>query len=155
MKKTILVILSFSLLYSKTNACSWSSEDGTFYNLFDQQLISDKSLVPFFLTYDETFYGNHSYDESQPIIPEIDYNIVEWKKYFDNQINENALNYLVYQSSSSDLSKIISTKSLKGINDNLKQQIYLTDKGLEALNYLIFAKNCLMLNLAEIIAISK
>lgn len=142
MKKTILVILSFSLLYSKINACSWSSEDGTFYNLFDQQLISDKSLLPFFLTYDETFYGNHSYDESQPIIPEIDYNIVEWKKYFDNQINENALNYLVYQSSSSDLSKIISTKSLKGINDNLMQQIYLTDKGLEALNYLIFAKKC-------------
>jgi hypothetical protein len=40
------------------------------------------------------------------------------------------------------LSKISISKSLKGINDTLKKQIYLTDKGIEAINYLLFAKKC-------------
>lgn len=142
MKKYILALLFLAVVFNKTNACSWSSEDGTFYNLFDQNLISDKSLQPFFLTYDETFYGNNSYDDAPNSTDEIDYNILEWKKYFDNQISETNLKYLVYQSSTADLSKIISTKSLKNINDTLKQQIYLTDKGIEALNYLLFAKKC-------------
>lgn len=143
MKKIIFIASVFTLFYStKVNACSWSSEDGSFYNLFDQQLISDKSLLPFFLTYDETFYSGNTYDEYATKTEEIDYNILEWKKYFDNQVNENDLKYLVYQSNINDLSKIISSKSLKGINDTLKQQIYLTDKGIEAINYLLFAKKC-------------
>lgn len=142
MKKYILVLLLTSILINKTNACSWSSEDGTFYNLFDQQLISDKSLQPFFLTYDYTFYGDNLYEEALPAAPVIDYNIVEWRKYFDNQLSESDLSFLVYKSSVSDLSGILSSKSLKNINDTLKKSIYLTEKGSEAINYLLFAKKC-------------
>jgi hypothetical protein len=143
MKKYILVFALIGILFTNNiSACSWSSEDASFYNLFDQQLISDKSLLPFFLTYDYTFYEENAYDETQEIQPTTDYNIAEWKKYFDNQINENTLNYLVYQSSINDLTKIVNSKSLKNINDSLKQNAYLTDKGIEALNYLIFAKKC-------------
>lgn len=148
MKKINIIVLLFAVFLSvKSNACSWYSEDATFYNLFDQQLISDKSLQPFFLTYDYTFYGEDTYTEDnyegrQPAIPVVDYNILEWRNYFDNQIAENKLSYLVYNSTTTDLQKIINSKSLKNINDTLKQNAYLTDKGIEAINYLIFAKKC-------------
>jgi hypothetical protein len=142
MKKIIIAIVLLSATYTKINACSWSSEDGSFYNLFNQQLISDKSLLPFFLTYDETFYNGNGLYDNATATQEIDYNILEWKKYFNNQLNEQELHYLVYQSSVADLSKISTSKSLKGINDTLKKQIYLTDKGIEAINYLLFAKKC-------------
>jgi hypothetical protein len=142
MKKIIIAIVLLSATYTKINACSWSSEDGSFYNLFNQQLISDKSLLPFFLTYDETFYSGNGLNDDATATQEIDYNILEWKKYFNNQLNEQELHYFVYQSSVADLSKISISKSLKGINDTLKKQIYLTDKGIEAINYLLFAKKC-------------
>ena len=142
MKKIIIAIVLLSATYTKINACSWSSEDGSFYNLFNQQLISDKSLLPFFLTYDETFYSGNGLNDDATATQEIDYNILEWKKYFNNQLNEQELHYFVYQSSVADLSKISTSKSLKGINDTLKKQIYLTDKGIEAINYLLFAKKC-------------
>jgi hypothetical protein len=32
-------------------ACSWYDPDEEYYNLFDQHLLSDKSLSPFLLTY--------------------------------------------------------------------------------------------------------
>lgn len=141
-KKSILVLIALAYFSTKTQACAWVSEDASFYNLFNQELISDKSLQPFFLTYDATFYEAGMFDEAQSASVQIDYNILEWKKYFDNQISESNLSYLVYNSSASDLQKIISSKSLKNINDSLKQKAYLTDKGIEAINYLIFAKKC-------------
>lgn len=142
MRKYILTILLVISCLTKSNACSWSSEDGSFYNLFDQELISDKTLRPFFLTYDNTFnYGN--YDPEKPeLSEEIDYNILEWKKYFDNQLNENELKYLVYESTINDLSKIATSNSLNGISGLLKQKAYITNKGIEAIKYLIFAKKC-------------
>jgi hypothetical protein len=82
MKKIITAIVLLSATYTKINACSWSSEDGSFYNLFNQQLISDKSLLPFFLTYDETFYSGNGLNDDATATQEIDYNILEWKKYF-------------------------------------------------------------------------
>ncbi len=143
-KLSALLFLIF--IATKTQACSWSSEDGSFYNLFDQQLISDKSLMPFFLTYDDTYFGGVSYNDNENNATEIEketnYNILEWRKYFENQVSESNLNYLVYTSSSSELIKIINSKSLKNINDSLKQKVYLTDKGIEAMKYLIFAKKC-------------
>lgn len=142
MKKYIIALLLTGIFMNKIKACSWSSEDATYYNLFDQQLISDKSLLPFFLTYDMTFYTDDLYGTYDSKKDETDYNIEEWRKYFDNQVSISDLTYLVYSSSSSDLQKIITAKSLKGINDTLKQKIYLTDKGIEAINYLLFAKKC-------------
>lgn len=142
MKKLFSIILLFTFVIQYSKACSWYSEDASYYNLFDQQLISDKSLVPFYLTYDATFYGDSYYVDYPVKKEETDYNILEWKNFFDNQLNETNLNYLVYQSSIKDLTTIVSTKTLKNINDTLKHQIYLTDKGIETLNYLLFAKKC-------------
>lgn len=142
MKKYIITLLLTGIFMNKIKACSWSSEDATYYNLFDQQLISDKSLLPFFLTYDMTFYTDDPFDIYDSKKEETDYNILEWSKYFDNQVSISNLSYLVYHASANDLQKIITTESLKNINDTLKQKIYLTDKGIEAINYLLFAKKC-------------
>ena len=130
MKKYIIALLLTGIFMNKTKACSWSSEDATYYNLFDQQLISDKSLLPFFLTYDYTFYDDINYEQNQAENPIIDYNILEWKKYFNNQLNEQELHYLVYQSSVADLSKISTSKSLKGINDGSRPLPKITAPGI-------------------------
>lgn len=142
MKKYIIILLLTGILVNKTKACSWYSEDATYYNLFDQQLIADKSLLPFFLTYDMPFYDDDLYGTYASKKDVTDYNIAAWRNYFDNKVSIADLTYLVYTSSSNDLQKIITAKSLKNINDTLKQSVYLTDKGLEALNYLVFAKKC-------------
>lgn len=141
MKKYIIGIAISIVGIKASIACSWYSEDASYYNLFNQELIADKSLSPFYLTYDVTFYGD-SYEYDNESKDEINYNILEWKKYFDNHINEKDLNYLVYQSSLNELTNIANTKSFNKVNDILKKQVYMTDKGMEAIQYLIFAKKC-------------
>ncbi|MCB0508903.1 MAG: hypothetical protein KDD21_11455 [Bacteroidetes bacterium] len=145
MKKYILFIASIAFLFNNTTACSWYSEDASYYNLFNQNLISDKTLTPFFLTYDESFYGDAGFDgetNETELNEDIDYNILEWKKFFDNQVSVKDLNYLVYQSKPEELRNILSKKSLQGASLTLSKSIYLTEKGMEALRYLIFAKEC-------------
>ncbi|HQV77872.1 MAG TPA: hypothetical protein PLJ42_04095 [Chitinophagales bacterium] len=143
MKNYILSALLLLLFTEKSMACAWSSEDETYYNLFNQHLVSDSTLSPFFLTYDTPFYGDAVWDyyEDEPK-KETDYNILEWNQFFDNQISEAHLNYLVYSSSIEELKKIVDTKSIKNSASALQYTILLTPKGIEALNYLRFAKAC-------------
>jgi hypothetical protein len=75
-------------------------------------------------------------------VEEIDYNINEWSKYFDNKIVDADLNYLVYESSISELSKILATNSFSKAPSELQHAEFLIGKGRESLEYLIFAKKC-------------
>lgn len=141
MKKLILTAFIFASFLMKIKACSWSSEDEAFYNLFNQELVSDKSLHPFLLTYDYAYYTSNYWNPASKSEDSIDYNILEWKKYFDNKITESDLKYLVYKSTIEELNFILSNKKDK-TNTALNNSILSTDKGIEAIKYLIFAKQC-------------
>jgi len=141
MKKLFFTLLILSSFLLKTKACSWSSEDEAFYNLFNQELVSDKNLHPFLLTYDNIFYNTNYWSPAEKSLDSLDYNILEWKKYFDNTISESDLKYLVYKSTTDELNFVLSNKK-NNKNTALNHSILSTDKGIEAVKYLIFAKKC-------------
>ncbi len=142
MKKYFLSFLFIATQYIPSIACAWYSEDASYYNLFNQEMVSDKSLTPFYLTYDVTFYGDAGFDGEGIEKDSTDYNIAEWKKFFNNQVSIKDLKYLVYQSKAEELTAILNKKTLQGASLKLSKSIYLSEKGLEALQYLVFAKKC-------------
>ena len=144
MKKYLILICLVSLGYLHSKACSWYSEDEAFFNLFNQELIADKNLMPFLLTYDNIYYKEDYWSPGMRSLDTIntDYNILEWKKYFDNQISEADLHYLVYDSKVNELSRILSSQSVLKENKKLQHSELLNPKGIEALKYLLFAKTC-------------
>lgn len=109
------------------NACGggdWDSES-TYYNLYDQLLIGDKSLSPFLLTYSNSFFGEQ-YDDK---ITTGDENIAAWKKFGsdDKQLSaysDDQWNDVVYKVLPADLSQYNPT----------------TKKAKAAIDYLGFAK---------------
>ncbi|MBK6338823.1 MAG: hypothetical protein IPF63_04280 [Bacteroidetes bacterium] len=140
MRKIIFCFVIFIILTGKLMACSWYDPDEEYYNLFDQHLLADKSLTPFLLTYGSQYYGQSYYGDKE--VEEIDYNIKEWSNFFDKKIVDADLNYLVYESSNSELSKILATNSFSKAPSELQHAEFLIGKGRESLEYLIFAKKC-------------
>lgn len=140
MHKLFLVFVCAFLAMGNLEACGWFDPDEEYYNLFDQNLISDKSLSPFLLTYSSQYYHNALNDEQTE--NEINYNLIEWSNFFDKKIVDADLNYLVYESSISELNKILATNSLSKAPSELQHAEFLIGKGREAIEYLIFAKKC-------------
>lgn len=141
MKKYIILFLSLILANnSHVLACSWYDPDEDYYNLFDQNLIADPSLSPFLLTYYSSYYEKPL--EEGEVREVINYNIEEWKKFFDGKIVNADLNYLVYESTIGELSKILATNSFAKAPSELMHSEFLVEKGKAALEYLVFAKKC-------------
>jgi hypothetical protein len=138
MKKIILTTSCLGFII-KSFACADFSMDYAFYNLFDQTLVKDKNLHHFLLTYDNTYYERSTWNPAEKSLDSVDYNILEWQKFFENQISTQDLKYLVYKSSLDELNNIINTKKL---NTKINYKIILTEHGIEALKYLVFAKKC-------------
>jgi len=114
MKNLKYIVLSFlAIFYLEIKACSWFSADAEYYNLFDQQLLADKSLLPFLSTLDQNFYTQDYWAPEQRNTDSIDYNILDWKQFFDNQIPINDLKYIVYKSTIAELQSIVATKNIK------------------------------------------
>lgn len=142
MKKNILLTYLLFHLFAKSFACSFFYLDESFYNLFDQTLVKDKKLHHFLLTYDNTYFKRDSWNPAEKSLDSTDYNILAWKNFFENKIPTKDLKYLVYQSSVSEINKIINDKNVNESVSALKHNILLTEKGTEALKYLLFAKEC-------------
>jgi len=142
MKKASLVLISLIVTLKLSSACADFSEDITYYNLFDQTLAKEEKLHPFLVTFDYIFYDRGYWNPAEKSLDSIDYNIVEWQKFFDNQISSQDLKYIVYQSTIDELNKIINSKSTDKSTSIFNHKILLSDKGIEALKYLVFAKTC-------------
>ncbi len=80
MRKTFLSIVILITSISKSDACGWYDPDYEYFNLFTQEIISNKAYTPFLLVYTEAFYKT---DFNK--IP--DENIELWQKYFQNKLN--------------------------------------------------------------------
>ena len=56
MKKFFLSFVLASAFFNQSKACAWYDPDYDYFNLFTQNIIRDKSLTPFLLTYSSRFY---------------------------------------------------------------------------------------------------
>ncbi|MCC6571691.1 MAG: hypothetical protein IT274_08720 [Chitinophagales bacterium] len=136
----LFLLIAFSD-YGK--ACSWHSEDEAFYNLFNQELISDQKLEPFLLTYDNIYYNGDFWNPAERSHQQTDANLEEWNKYFNQKIPVKDLQYLVYTSTVTELQAFLTNNLAQTPNSGLTYHAALfSEKGLEALQYLIFAKQC-------------
>jgi len=124
MKRTVLLLVFCSLfsntLFAKapTYFCGgYFDQDAFFYNLFNQENISQKAFYPFLRTNEDVFY------ESMP--KEYLQNIQEWYAYFDQRYTKENLVKIVF-GKQEELSKLKSSNT----------------KVVSAKKYLEFAKKC-------------
>lgn len=129
MKKIILSIALFFLIYSKSNACSWYDPDYEYFNLFTQSIIKDKNYLPFLHTLSNRFYGHEHFE-----IP--NENIENWQKFFGNSLSYTETKMLVEAIPMSELNAF-----KKGNYNNLiLKKLGSYQKYSEAIDYLIEAK---------------
>ncbi len=132
MKKFFLSFVLASALFNQSKACAWYDPDYDYFNLFTQNIIRDKSLTPFLLTYSSRFY-----EDEKAVIP--NENIESWQKYFGNQFNYRETEYLVNHLPLQALNAIKTGKtSSEPILAKLGNSFY--NKYKEGIDYLIEAK---------------
>ena len=140
MKKYILSLAVLSLFYTKSEACAWADPDYDYFNLFTQNIIKDKSYLPFLHNYSSRFYTD--FKSSQ--IP--NENIEAWKKFFNNQLSYTETDYLVNKISMADLNDLKkgnpNNQLLKKSNNQLLKKLGsgFYSKYREGIDYLIEAK---------------
>ncbi|QCX52696.1 hypothetical protein [Elizabethkingia sp. JS20170427COW] len=130
MKKIILSLSISALFYQNSNACSWYDSDYEYFNLFTQNIIKDKSLSPFLLTYSNAFYSSTS--------PIQDENISDWQQYFNQQLSYQDCYELVYKISLNDLNLLKKGTPSHPLLQKLGANFY--PKYKEGIDYLIEAK---------------
>lgn len=130
MKKIVFLVMLLTLAIRPAKACADYDPDYDYYNLFMQELITDKQYYPFLLTYGAGFYAQDSTLVN-------DDNIEQWQQYFG--LSYSNTHYLVMKANKYELRSALSGKK---VND--KQLSFLTPafarKYAEALEYLINAK---------------
>lgn len=131
MKKIILSLSVVFLYFQKTQACSWYDPDYDYFNLFTQNIIKNKALSPFLLTYSNAFYdsGNPNFQDD---------NILDWQKYFDQKLNYSDTYQLVYKMSMNDLNLLKKGIPTHPLLKKLGSDFY--SKYKDGLDYLIEAK---------------
>lgn len=129
MKKIVFSIGLILFNYTVSNACAYYDMDGDYFNLFTQDLIKDKSLTPFLLTYESRFYG----EENNTVQNE---NILQWQQFFNGKLTYNETLHLIFKM---PVEKLIDYRN--GFStENLLKKLgnYYSNK--EAIEYLIIAK---------------
>ena len=132
MKKILASVAVCFLMYNNSYACADGDPDGVYFNLFAQEIIQQPEYYPFLLSYESAYYGT---DNKNYVTDE---NIVDWEKYFGNQLNYEDTNALV---------KVVQLKHLENwkkgilshqITKKLGKDFY--NKYHEGIDYLIKAK---------------
>ena len=123
LKHNFLLILFWLLQTTYANEpfyfCGYYIEnDATYYNLFDQENISQKAFYPFLRTDDAAFYNS--------ITPEDSENIALWHAYFKKKYTKKVLTEIIYN----DGKKDYLARFKNGTKEN------------KAIAYLKFAKDC-------------
>lgn len=125
LKNRIFLILFFCCSINSTFAetptyfCGgwYYAPDAYYYNLFDQENISQKAFYPFLRTDENPFYKDFPIELSQ--------NVQEWHLFFNKKYSKKTLSNIIY-----------------GENSNLSLLKSTSKKETSAITYLKFAKSC-------------
>ncbi|MBS9780984.1 MAG: hypothetical protein KGV56_00645 [Gammaproteobacteria bacterium] len=128
MKKQLLSILIGLSLSQQALACADFDPSDIYFNLFAQDIITDKAFTPFLFEPSPSFYHNEK-------VQITDENIEDWQTYFDNKFTYEQTKNIVYKTSIDDLKNWLHTGKLEKFG--IKKFDYRYYKGI---NYLIEAK---------------
>ena len=127
-KKLLLVAVMLTALWGKSFACGWDEGDWYYYNLFNQEIMSDERYRPFLLIYGSRYYTNDTLRNG---------NIEEWRQYLGLSYDETK--YLVFNASRSDLQNL--SKGKRAVDENLSfASADFMKNQKQALLYLAYAK---------------
>lgn len=127
-KKLLLVAVMLTALWGKSFACGWDEGDWYYYNLFNQEIMSDERYRPFLLIYGSRYYTNDTLRNG---------NIEEWRQYLGLSYDETK--YLVFKASRSDLQNL--SKGKRAVDENLSfVSAEFMKNHKQALLYLAYAK---------------
>lgn len=127
-KKLLLVAVMLTALWGKSFACGWDEGDWYYYNLFNQEIMSDERYRPFLLIYGSRYYTNDTLRNG---------NIEEWRQYLGLSYDETK--YLVFKASRGDLQNL--SKGKRAVDENLSfvSADFMKNQK-QALLYLAYAK---------------
>lgn len=142
----LFLISSFILLFNSdsSKSCGWDFWPSDYmYSVFNERLIDQPSLEPFLLS----TYIFHPYEDS--IFNEEKFNLIEWRKYFQNRIDTTDIRMLMYPTTFNDLNDILN-KIKRGdyasIDKRWKKnqlvEYFERAKSTCPLEYITFAKKC-------------
>lgn len=127
-KKLLLVAVMLTALWGKSFACGWDEGDWYYYNLFNQEIMSDERYRPFLLIYGSRYFTNDTLRNG---------NIEEWRQYLGLSYDETK--YLVFNASRSDLQNL--SKGKRAVDENLSfASADFMKNQKQALLYLAYAK---------------
>ena len=127
-RKLLLVAVMLTALWGKSFACGWDEGDWYYYNLFNQEIMSDERYRPFLLVYGSRYYTNDTLRNG---------NIEEWRQYLGLSYDETK--YLVFKASRSDLQNL--SKGKRAVDENLSfASADFMKNQKQALLYLAYAK---------------
>ena len=127
-RKLFLVAVMLTALWGKSFACGWDEGDWYYYNLFNQEIMSDERYRPFLLIYGSRYYTNDTLRNG---------NIEEWRQYLGLSYDETK--YLVFKASRSDLQNL--SKGKRAVDENLSfASADFMKNQKQALLYLAYAK---------------
>jgi hypothetical protein len=122
------VAVMLTALWGKSFACGWDEGDWYYYNLFNQEIMSDERYRPFLLIYGSRYYTNDTLRNG---------NIEEWRQYLGLSYDETK--YLVFKASRSDLQNL--SKGKRAVDENLSfASADFMKNQKQALLYLAYAK---------------
>jgi hypothetical protein len=122
------VAVMLTALWGKSFACGWDEGDWYYYNLFNQEIMSDERYRPFLLIYGSRYYTNDTLRNG---------NVEEWRQYLGLSYDETK--YLVFKASRSDLQNL--SKGKRAVDDNLSfVSAEFMKNHKQALLYLAYAK---------------
>lgn len=127
-KKLLLVAVMLTALWGKSFACGWDEGDWYYYNLFNQEIMSDERYRPFLLVYGSRYYTNDTLRNG---------NIEEWRQYLG--LSYDATQYLVFKASREDLQNLSKGKAVKDENLAFANANFMKNHK-QALLYLAYAK---------------
>lgn len=127
-KKLLLVAVMLTALWGKSFACGWDDGDWYYYNLFNQEIMSDERYRPFLLVYGSRYYTNDTLRNG---------NIEEWRQYLGLSYDDTQ--YLVFKASREDLQNLSKGKAAKDSNLSFANADFMK-RHKQALLYLAYAK---------------
>lgn len=127
-KKLLLVAVMLTALWGKSFACGWDEGDWYYYNLFNQEIMSDERYRPFLLIYGSRYYTNDTLRNG---------NIEEWRQYLGLSYDETK--YLVFKASRNDLQNLSKGKRAADENLSFASADFMKNHK-QALLYLAYAK---------------
>ena len=128
LKKLLLVAVMLTALWGKSFACGWDEGDWYYYNLFNQEIMSDERYRPFLLVYGSRYYTNDTLRNG---------NVEEWRQYLGLSYDDTQ--YLVFKASREDLQNLSKGKAAKDSNLSFANANFMKNHK-QALLYLAYAK---------------